>query len=65
MNSSIISLRHYELIKLRRTRWAGHAAYMWEKTNAYKNLVEKPEGRRSRGGPRSKWEMILKLMLGK
>jgi hypothetical protein len=32
-------------------RWAGHAARMGEKRNAYRILVRKPEGKRPLGGP--------------
>jgi hypothetical protein len=32
-------------MKLRRMRWAGHVARMGEKTNAYRLLVGKPEGK--------------------
>jgi hypothetical protein len=34
------------MIKSWRMRWAGHAAGMGEKRNAYRILVGKPEGRR-------------------
>jgi hypothetical protein len=34
------------VIKSRRMRWAGHAAQMGEKRNAYRILVGKPEGKR-------------------
>jgi hypothetical protein len=33
-------------IKLRRMRWAGHVALMGKKRNAYRMLVEKPDGKR-------------------
>jgi hypothetical protein len=33
------------IIKLRRMRWAGHAARMGEKRNAYRLLVGKPDGK--------------------
>jgi hypothetical protein len=33
-------------VKSRRMRWAGHVARMGEKRNAYRILVEKPEGKR-------------------
>jgi hypothetical protein len=32
--------------KSRRLRWAGHVPRMGEKMNAYRILVEKPEGKR-------------------
>jgi hypothetical protein len=34
------------MIKSRRMRWAGHVARMREKRNAYRILVEKPDGKR-------------------
>jgi hypothetical protein len=34
------------IIKARMMRWAGHVARMGKKTNAYRLLVGKPEGRR-------------------
>jgi hypothetical protein len=37
-----------------RVRWAGHAARMAEKMNAYRILVGKPEGKGSLGRPRRK-----------
>ena len=45
------------VIKLSRTRWAGYVACI-EKRNTYGILVGKPEGRRSLGGPRHRWEDI-------
>jgi hypothetical protein len=35
---------------------AGHVAYMGEKRNAYRILVEKPEGNRLLGRPKHRWE---------
>jgi hypothetical protein len=43
------------VIKLRRMRWAGHAARMGERRNAYTILVGKPEGKRPLGRPRRRW----------
>jgi hypothetical protein len=37
------------IIKSRRMRWAGQVARMGEKRNAYRLLVEKPEGKRPLG----------------
>jgi hypothetical protein len=39
----------------RRMRWVGYAARMGEKRNAYRLLMEKPEGRRPLGRPRRRW----------
>jgi hypothetical protein len=33
-------------------RWAGHVARIGEKRNAYRILVDKPEGKRPLGRPR-------------
>jgi hypothetical protein len=43
------------MIKSRRMRWEGLLARMGEKRNAYRVLVEKPEGRRPLGRPRRRW----------
>jgi hypothetical protein len=40
------------IIKSRRMIWASHVARMGEKRNAYRLLVEKPEGKRPLGRPR-------------
>jgi len=39
-------------------RWAEHVAHMGEKRNACRNFVIKPEGKRSLGRPRHRWEDI-------
>jgi hypothetical protein len=39
------------MIKSRRMRWAGHAARMGRKMNAYRMLVGKPEGKIPLGKP--------------
>jgi hypothetical protein len=41
-----------KIIKSKRMRWAGHAARMGEKRNAYRLLVGQPEGKRPLGRPR-------------
>jgi hypothetical protein len=43
-------------IKSRRMRWAGHVARMGEERNVYRVLMGKPEGKRSLGRPRRRWE---------
>jgi hypothetical protein len=43
-------------IKSRRMRWAGHAVRMGEERNVYRVLVGKPEGKRTLGRPRRRWE---------
>jgi hypothetical protein len=36
-------------------RWTRNVARIWEKTNAYRKLVGKPEGKRTLGRPTRKW----------
>jgi hypothetical protein len=42
-------------MKARRMRWEEHVARMGKKRNAYRLLVEKPEGKRPLGRPRRSW----------
>jgi hypothetical protein len=51
------------VIKSRRMRWAGHVARMGEKRGAYRILVGRPEGRRTLGRPRRRWEDNIKMDL--
>jgi hypothetical protein len=51
------------MIKLKRMRWAGHLASIGEKRNAYRILVGKPEGKRSLGRPRHRWEDNIRMEL--
>jgi hypothetical protein len=51
------------MIKSRRMRWAGHLARMWEKMNAYRILVGKPEGKRPLGRKRRRWLDNIKMDL--
>jgi hypothetical protein len=44
-------------------RWAGHAARMGERRNAYRILVGNPEGKRSLGRPRRRWVDNIKIDL--
>ncbi|KAJ4433756.1 hypothetical protein ANN_16068 [Periplaneta americana] len=50
-------------IKSRRLRWAGHVERMGEFRNAYRVLVWRPEGKRSLGRPRPRWEDNIKMDL--
>jgi hypothetical protein len=52
------------MIKSRRMRWAGHVARMGKKTNAYRILVGKSEGKRPLGRPRRRWVDNIKMDLG-
>jgi len=49
-------------IKARRMRWAGHVVRM-RKRGLYSVLVEKPEGKRSLGRSRRRWENNIKMEL--
>jgi hypothetical protein len=51
------------IIKLRRMRWPGHVARMEEKSDAYRILVGRPEGRQPLGRPRRRWENNIKMDL--
>jgi hypothetical protein len=51
------------VIKSRRMRWAGHAARMEERRNAYRILLGKPEGKRPLGRPRRRWVDNIKMDL--
>jgi len=44
------------VIKSRRMRWTWHVARMGEGRGVYRVLVGKPEGRRTLGRPRHRWE---------
>jgi hypothetical protein len=43
--------------------WAGHVARMGEESEGYNVLVGKPEGRRSLGRPRRRWEDGIRMDL--
>jgi hypothetical protein len=51
------------VIKSRRMRWAGHVARMRERRSVYRVLVGRPEGKRSLGRPRRRWEYNIKMDL--
>ena len=44
-------------------RWAGHVAHMKERKDVFRVLVGKPEGKRSLGRPRRRWEDNIKMDL--
>jgi hypothetical protein len=52
------------VIKSRRMRWAGHAARMGARSNAYRILVGKPEGKRLLVRLRRRWVNNIKTDLG-
>jgi hypothetical protein len=51
------------MIKSRRIRRTRHVARMWEKRNAYRILIWKPEGRRPLEKPKRRWVDNIKLDL--
>jgi hypothetical protein len=51
------------VIKSRNLRWARHIACIGQSRNGYRVLVRKPEGRRSLGRPRHRWEDNIKMDL--
>jgi hypothetical protein len=51
------------VIKLRRTRWAGHVARMGEGRGVYRVLVGRPERKRPLGRTRRSWVDNIKLDL--
>jgi hypothetical protein len=51
------------MIKSRRMTWAGHVARMRDKSNAYRILVGKPEGKRSLERQRRRWVNDFKIDL--
>jgi hypothetical protein len=51
------------MIKSMRIIWTGNVARMWEKRNAYRILVEKPEGKRPLGRARRRWADNIEMDL--
>jgi hypothetical protein len=52
-----------KMIKSMRLRWAGHVARIGEKTNAYRILMCKPEGKRPLGRQICRWVDNIKIDL--
>ena len=50
-------------MKIEMKRWAGHVARMRERGDVYRILVRKPDGKRSFGKPRGRWENNIKMDL--
>ena len=51
------------VVKSRRMRWAGHVARMGQGRGVHRVLVGKPEGKRTLGRPRCRWEGNIKMDL--
>jgi len=63
LNNLYSSPNTLRVIKSRRMRWAGHVACMGERRGVYRVLVAKPEGKRTLGRPRRRWEDNIKMNL--
>jgi len=46
-----------------RMRWAVHVTRMGERSGVYMTLVGKPEGKRSLGRPRRRWEDNINMLI--
>ena len=51
------------VVKSRRMRWAGHVARIGEDRGVHRLLAGKPEGKRSLGRPRRRWEDNIRMDL--
>jgi len=63
LNALYCSPNIVQVIKSRRTRWAGHVARMGERRGVCRVLVGKPDGKRPLGRPRRRWEDNIKMYL--
>jgi hypothetical protein len=61
--SVVLSPSIIRMIKSRRMRWAGQVSQMGEKTNTYRILLGKAEGKRPLGRPRCGWVDNVKMDL--
>ena len=60
LNDLYSSPRFVQVIKLRRMRWVEHVVRVGERRGVYRVSVGKPEGRRTLGRPRPRWEDNIK-----
>ena len=63
LNDLYCSPNIVRVIKSRRMRWAGHVTRVKEGRGVHKVLVGKPEGKRTLGRPRRRWEDNIKMDL--
>jgi hypothetical protein len=63
LNDLYCSPNIVRVFKSRRSRWAGHVARMGEGRCVYRVLVRKPEGKRTLGRSRLRWEDNIKMDL--
>ena len=55
--------QYYSGYKIEKMRCVGHVARMVERRDVYRVLVRKPEGKRSLGRPRLRWQDNIKIDL--
>ena len=65
LNDLYSSPNIFRVIKSRRIKWAGYVALTRDRRGVNRVLVGKPEGKRSLGRPRRKWEDNIKMDLQK
>ena len=65
LNDLYCSPNIFRVIKSRIMRWAGHLALMGEWRGVYRVLVGKPEGKRTLGRPRRRWEDNIRWIFRK
>jgi hypothetical protein len=56
LNGLYTSLSIFRVIESRIIGWVGHVARMGKRRSVYRVLVGKPEGKRSLGRPRRRWD---------
>ena len=61
--NNLYSPNTVQVVKSRRMRWAGDVARMGEDRGVHRVLAGKPEGKRSLGRPRRRWEDNIKMDL--
>jgi hypothetical protein len=54
---------HFNMMKSRKMRWAGHVAHMVEKRNACRVLMGRQQGKRPLGRSSHRWEDNIKMDL--
>ena len=65
LNDLYCSPNIIRVIKSRRIRWAGHVARLRETKGVHRFVVGKPEGKRTLGRHRRRWEDNIKMELQK
>ena len=63
LNHLYCSLNIIRMIKSRRMRWVGHVASMGDRKVAYRDLVDRHEGKKTLGRPKLRWGDNIKMDL--